>query len=1132
MQGIETLNIQAPYPGLRSFEPSERAFFFGRERQLDELLRKLRSNRFLAVVGSNGNGKSSFVNAMLTPRLEEGFNGQAGSSWRIANCTPGNNPLENISRQLAQRNVLHGDEMMDPSYPAKIEAMLRNGSLGIVEAFRKSSIGRGENLLIIVDQFEELFEFAQQNKRNEEDAATFVNLLLNASRQKEVPIYIMPVLRSNYLTKCGEFRGLAEAVNDGQFLIPRVKPEEIKRIILNPLRHERAVRETGVRVELEEQVVDKIIDDLGKNTDELATLQHALLRLWNGWMDKEQNTDTPINITHYKAIGTVKGAMGRHAEEAYADLDTEEKRIICERIFRAMVTKAPDGSPTSRSVTVRDMMSITERSMREVRLVIYTFSQSGRRFLKAPPVAEIDEDTVVGIAHDSLIKRWSRLKGWANEEVKAADMYNRLGAAAATYYDGKGSLWIDPELTMGLKWYDPEKYDEDYSWRLPPNKGWAARYPEVSIGYDKAIEFLKASEEADLAARNRVSEQNERQDDRRKRLTVIGVCVVVFCLVMMTWALWAAANAHRSQRLAASKQRETMRANYLTEMSKERASQEEFNALMSARKAQEEKLRAEQANLTAMEAADIAEARARQAKNAERTAKRKEQEAIAAREAALRSEEEARAQTAIAERERENAIEQKKIAVRIKGLSMAQTIAVKSTKEENEDVQGILAKEAYDMNSANAGDAKDAFIYEAVYKALNRLEDVNRNNPNFNTLDQAPDGRSRVGRIRSIKIANGDGKIYTAGSDGLLLQWDFSIYGSKAARKDKSNKPEILSANKGVARTLDISPDGKLLARAGDADKVLITDAKTGQLVNALDAHKGNRIWALRFTPTGDGVVTAGDDGSGGTAINYTNMSGSTSPIIGKTPYKLSSIDISSEGKYVAGVGKSSEVWIWNMQNQRREFLLNDPRSDKNATAMAFNPQGRFAAVGYQDGTLMIWDLNKVQADPTYLPERHLYHGSKISSLAFSDDGTMLVAGSLDRTATLWTIRDETYRGYGGFKEFPYTGSKYRPIKLGDHTDWVTSVAFSHDGTRVVTGTANGHLKLWEVDMTLYADQICDIVRQNLSDKSWRRNIGTDDPTGQTLYIETVDGSRRTPFSTCGESVPQMREARKLEEAE
>jgi WD40 repeat protein len=546
----------------------------------------------------------------------------------------------------------------------------------------------------------------------------------------------------------------------------------------------------------------------------------------------------------------------------------------------------------------------------------------------------------------------------------------------------------------------------------------------------------------------------------------------------------------------------------------------------------EEKSKAESANLSAIAAARVAEARARQAKDAERTARRKEQEALIAKEQALRNEQLAIAQTAVANKAKEEAIRQKQIAVQIKGLSMAQTIAVKSAKEENEDIQGVLAKEAYDMNSANAGDPYDAFIYEAVYRALNRLEDINRNNPNFNTLNQTPDGKSRVGRIRSIQVSTTDDKIYTTGSDGLLLKWKFDIYGSKSARNDQANKPEILSSKKGVSRTLDISPDGSLLARGGDADKVIITDAKTGQVVNELDAHKGERIWDLRFTPTGDGVITLGDDGSGGTAINYTNMSGSASPVIGKTPYRLTSLDISSEGKYIAGVGKSSEVWIWNIQNQRREFLLNDPQSDKHATAVEFNPQGRFVAVGYQDGTLMIWDLNKVQADPTYLPEKFLQHSSKISDIEFSKDGTMMIAGSLDKSATLWTIRNEDYRGYGNEKEFPYLGAKYIPIKLSDHSNWVTSVAFSNDGTRAITGTANGHLKIWEVDMTLYADQICDIVRQNMSDKSWKRYVGTDDPSGETLYIETADGARRTPTSACGEGVPQMRDARKLEEAE
>ena len=754
MEGVETLNIKAPYPGLRSFEPSERDFFFGRERQLDELLRKLRSNRFLAVVGSSGNGKSSFIKAMLIPRLKDGFNGQAGSNWRIATCTPGNNPLENLSRQLAQRNVLHGDEMMDPSYPAKIENMLRNGSLGIVEAFKKSEVKRGENLMIVVDQFEEIFSFSQKNQRNETDAITFVNLLLNASRQKEAPIYIVLTMRSSHIGACAEFRGLAEAINDGQFLIPRVKPEDIKRIILNPIQHERAVSIHGVKADIEDVVVDTIIRDLGKNTDELATLQHTMLRMWNHWLDKEQNTEAPITLAHYKGVGTVKGAMARHAEEAYSDLDTEEKRIICERIFRAMVQKGSDGAAASRAVTVKEMMNITGRSMREVRLVIYTFSQSGRRFLSAPPVAEIDEDSVISIAHESLIKRWTRLKGWANEEAEAAEMYGRLCAAAALYNDGKGSLWKDPELIMGLKWYNPEEYDEDFSWRLPPNKNWAKRYENPAIEYDKAVEFLLVSEENALAAEKREKQVIVRKDNTRKRLALLGFFVVLFCLGMAIWALIEAANANRSRYAANESAKESRRQTYLAQLSKQEAKRQEFYAELSAEKALQEKARAEAANLTAMEAARIAEARARQAKDAERNAKLQAQKAKIAQEKAEMNELLAQAKEAEANKAKEEAERQKDIALKVKGLSLAQSIAVKSGSEENEDIQGLLAKEAYDMNAANDGDPQDAFIYEAVYRALNRLEEINRNNPNFNTLNLKPDGRTRVGRIRQIRHQN------------------------------------------------------------------------------------------------------------------------------------------------------------------------------------------------------------------------------------------------------------------------------------------------------------------------------------------------------------------------------------------
>ncbi len=1122
MQGVELLNLKAPYPGLRPFTSEERPFFYGRERQLDELLRKLRSNRFLAIVGSNGNGKSSFVKAMLLPKLREGFVGQRGSKWRLALCTPSNNPLENLSRQLA--SVLHGEGKMDPSYPSKIETTLRSSSLGIAESYRHSAADRNkENLMIVIDQFEELFSFSKKNLRNEDDAAAFVNLLLNASRQNDVPVYIIITMRSNFIGDCSEFRGLAEAINDGQFLIPRIKQEDLRRIIISPISNERSTNEIGAEVMMEDMLINTIMSDLGKNTDELGTLQHTLLRVWNKWTDTEEDSEAPIAMKHYKAIGTLKGALSKHAEEAYADLDTEEKRIICERVFRAMVEKGNQGEFHSRSITVKEMMDVSNRSLREVRLVIYTFSQPGRRFLNAPPVGEIDQDSIISIGHESLIKRWPRLREWANEETESEEMYHRLCAAAVLYKEGKGSLWADPELTMGLKWLNPEVYDEDAPWRLEPHQNWAKRYEHEAIDYPSAIQFLEDSESSNTTAIKREKEVVERKEKKRIVFSWVGLITVIFCLLMAVAALWAAAKAQSQATIADRAKNESLRQQYLAELSKQEADRQEFYAKLSAEKAMQEKAQAERAGLTAMEATRIAEARARQAKSAERLAKIREQQALEAQEAARRSEAAALAAKALAEKKEKEALEQRKIALELKGLSLAQSIAVKSWKEENEDIQGLLAKEAYDLNAVNGGKPDDAYIYEAIYKALGKLNEVNKSYPNFNALDQAPEGRNKVGRIRSIAISKTDDKIYTVGSDGILLKWNFALYGSKRARKDKKNKPEILSSNIAVSRALAISPDGEYLALAGDAAQVVICDTK-GSVVARIDANQGRRIWDLKYTPNGRGLISVGDDGTGGTSIHYTNTSGSSSPIIGQTPFKITSIDLSSEGKFVAGIGLSSEVWIWNIQSQRREYLLNNPKSDKYATAVAFNPQGRFIAVGYQDGTMMVWDLNKVDENPTYIPEKFLSHGSKISDVEFSPDGTKLLVGSLDGSATLWAIRNLQFKGYDDEQEFPYLNPKFQPIKFDRHGDWVTAVAFSTDGTRAVTATNHGQLRIWETDMTLYADQICELIRKNLSNKSWRKYIGTDDPRGRDLYIETSDGGRRIPFSTCGEQEPQMKD--------
>ena len=151
-----------PFPGLRPFDFEESHLFFGRDGQSEQLISKLGATRFLAVVGTSGSGKSSLVRAGLMPSLLGGFMTSAGSNWRIAVMRPGNDPIGNLARVLNALGVF-GSEIAENAALQTVlsEATLHRGSRGLVDAVRQAVIGENENLLVLVDQFEEIFRFAR-----------------------------------------------------------------------------------------------------------------------------------------------------------------------------------------------------------------------------------------------------------------------------------------------------------------------------------------------------------------------------------------------------------------------------------------------------------------------------------------------------------------------------------------------------------------------------------------------------------------------------------------------------------------------------------------------------------------------------------------------------------------------------------------------------------------------------------------------------------------------------------------------------------------------------------------------------------------------------------------------------------
>ena len=307
------------FPGLRPFEEQDAALFFGRDEQVDGLLRRLDNTRFLAVVGLSGSGKSSLVRAGLLPALRRGHLNGAGARWRIAVMRPGSDPLGTLGKTL--------DDTLG-EFEDRPE-ILRSGSLGLLDASRD---GRGpeDNLLLVVDQFEENFRFQREYRERAEDAAAFVDLLLAAVQAYEARyrLYVVITMRSDYLGEAAHFPGLPEALNDSQYLVPRMTREQLREAVLGPA--------ALGGVEVDPSLIDQLLEETGTDPDQLPVLQHLLMRMWE--VREELNGASRITVAQLEEVGGWDNALTNHAKAMY-DLLDHDRQVLAKRVFQRLTER-------------------------------------------------------------------------------------------------------------------------------------------------------------------------------------------------------------------------------------------------------------------------------------------------------------------------------------------------------------------------------------------------------------------------------------------------------------------------------------------------------------------------------------------------------------------------------------------------------------------------------------------------------------------------------------------------------------------------------------------------------------------------------------------------------------------------
>lgn len=474
-----------PFPGLRSFQEDEDYLFFGREGQVTELLKRLRNQHFLAVVGTSGSGKSSLIRAGLIPALHRGALVSAGSKWEILYARPGGAPMENLARSLEQSDLYESSNELFP----RLLACLSRSRLGLVDAIGQAKTERDTNILLIVDQFEEVFRYRRKDEESRVKAADFVAGLLEASKRSQRRIYVIVTMRSDYLGDCAVFPGMAEAVNRGEYLIPRLSREELRDAIVNP------IRVAGGSIS--NRLVQKLLNRVSDNHDQLPLLQHALMRTWEAW-EQGHSDDDPVDLEHFQEAGEIEFAISKHADEVLAFLPVHQQPIA-ERLFKALTELGNDRREIRRPTRLEDLHRTIDCKEDDLLAVIDAFRDKSCAFITPTQGMTIYRDTYIDISHESLMRVWSTLREWVHQEYQSARTYRRLAETATLHAEGKSGLYRDPDLQVAVSWRD----------KNPTNAAWASRYHEA---YQLALDFLNQSQEE----QKRESEQQEIA--RRKEL--------------------------------------------------------------------------------------------------------------------------------------------------------------------------------------------------------------------------------------------------------------------------------------------------------------------------------------------------------------------------------------------------------------------------------------------------------------------------------------------------------------------------------------------------------------------------------------------------------------------------------------
>jgi len=1080
-----------PYPGMVPFSEADSDRFFGRDREVQELLERLRLHPFVTVIGPSGSGKSSLVFAGLVPALRA--SGLFGSGeWLVRTLRPGEAPL------AALRAALDGDpstglRQAQPGSSGQVPANPAQAVSGLLRTVRSDDFSRpgpaatevattNNRLLLVVDQFEELFTLARS------DVEPFQEALL---RLAETPnCYVVLTVRADFYPDL-MVTLLWREIQAHRFEVLPLDEGGLRQAIVRP------AEDAGVFVET--ALVERLVADAGREPGVLPLVQETLVLLW----ERVERRFLPLRA--YEALVLPRAAYGvpertglqvamaRRADAALASL-MPEQQPIARRIFLRLVQFGEGRADTRRQqpiVALRvagDEPSLFDQTLHHLtdnRLLTLSGEEGG-------------DGRRVDIAHESLIAGWPALQEWLAERREAEQVRRRLEGKVIEWKRlgrGSGGLLDEVELLEAERWLEsPDAADLGYGEALPA-------LVEVSrAAIEEAEREKEAARQRELAqAQALAEEQHQRAEaerqraevqaraSRRLRWLVVGLAgVFLLALGAMARAIIEGNNAKQQARLATSRQ-------------------------LAAQAIAHRDDRPDLALLLSMEANRIAGT-------------------VEARGSLLDGlEHDARLITFL----RSHTQGVNSIAFSPDGNTLASssndTTIVLWDMASNQPIAQLTGHTGWvhsvafspDGKTLASGSSDDTIILWDAVSGQRIGQPLTGHTGSVLSVAFSPDGGTLAsgsadkaiilwdaasgqpisqplighsGPVFSV-VFSPDGKTLASGStvsvDDAIILWDAA-----------SGQPveQSFTGLSGGAPNLAFSPDGKILA-AGSADQtVTLWDVATGQRIGQPLIGHARGVASVAFSPDGQTLVSGSDDTS---IVLWDVATGQriVQPLTGHTG-GVSSVAFSPDGKILASGSGDSTIILWDPAARQRLGRPFDGRPG-NVQSIAFSPDGQILASSNSNKTVILWDVasgrpigqpltghNKEVRDVAFSPDGQILasssceqflvgvgcvegeiflwnsatgqlirkldtiHMSEVSAVAFSPDGKTLASGSRDNTVILWDLASN------------------QPIdQFIGHTGWVYSVAFSPDGRTLASGSRDNTIILWNLAADPRTDQ-------------------------------------------------------------